>query len=61
MSKAMEAILAMRFSPLKFSTISSFPNPMPHLSEWGDLLPIFREEKDDDHVQHLIYFHQCME
>jgi hypothetical protein len=38
-----------------------FPNPVPHLSEWGDLLPIFREEKDDDPVQHLIDFHQCME
>jgi hypothetical protein len=61
MSKAMEAILARRFSPLNFSAISGFPNPVPHLSEWGDLLPVFREENDDDHAQHLINFHQCME
>jgi len=46
----MEAILASRFSPLNFSAIYGFPNLVPHLSEWGDLLPIFREEKDDDLV-----------
>jgi hypothetical protein len=61
MSKDMEAILARIFSPMNFSTISGFPNRVPHLSEWGYLLSMFREEKDDDHVQHLIDFHQCME
>jgi hypothetical protein len=57
----MEAILARRFAHLNFSSIYGFPNPVPHLSEWGDLLPIFREEKDDDLVQYLIDLHQCME
>jgi hypothetical protein len=58
MSKAMEAISAWRLAPLKFSSISCFPNILPHLSEWGDLLSVFREEKDDDLAQHLIDFHQ---
>jgi hypothetical protein len=61
MSKAMEAILARGFAPLNFSSISGFPNPVPHLLEWGDLLPVFREEIDDDLAQHLVNFHQCME
>ena len=61
MLKAMEAILARGFYPLNFSTIFGFPNLVPHLSEWGDLLHVFREENDDHPVQHFIDFHQCME
>jgi hypothetical protein len=57
----MEAILERIVSPLNFSAISGFPNPVPHLLEWEDLLPILREEKDDDPIQHIIDFHQCME
>jgi hypothetical protein len=31
------------------------------MSEWGDFLPVFREEKDDNPAEHLLKFHECME
>jgi hypothetical protein len=61
MSKDMEAILVSIFPPLKFSSISGFPNLVHHLSEWGDLLHVFREENDDDIFKNLIDFHQGMD
>jgi hypothetical protein len=61
MSKAFAALLARRFAPLNFSTVPGFPHPVPHLTEWGDFLPIFRERKEDNPAEHLIKFHECMD
>jgi hypothetical protein len=54
-------VLAWRFAPLNFSAVPGFPHLVPHISEWGYFLPIFRERKEDNPAQHLIMFHQCME
>jgi hypothetical protein len=56
----MEAILARRFSPFNFSVVPGFPNVVPTIDEWGDFLPIFRERKDDNPVEHLREFHELM-
>ena len=29
--------------------------------EWGDFLPVFKEEKEDNHAEHLLKFHECMD
>ena len=56
----MEDILARRFAPFNFSNIPGFPNPVPIMDVWGDCLPRFRESKEDNHLDHLIRFHQYM-
>ena len=56
----MAAIVAQRFAPLEFSAVIGFPHSLPNMSEWGDLLPIFQERKEDIPVDHLIKFHECM-
>ena len=61
MSKAFASLLAQRFAPLDFSSISGFPHPVPHMSEWGDFLPVFKEEKEDNPAEHLKKFHECMD
>jgi hypothetical protein len=61
LSKAFVVFLSWRFSPLNFSAVLGFPHPVPHMSEWEDFLPIFRERKEDNPAQHLIKFHQCMD
>jgi hypothetical protein len=61
MSKAFASLLARRFAPLDFSSVLGFPHPVPDMSEWGDFLPVFREEKDDNPAEHLLKFHECME
>jgi hypothetical protein len=60
MSKAFAALLARRFAPLDFLTIPGFPHPIPSIDIWGDHLPIFAEKKEDNPLDHLIRFHQCM-
>jgi hypothetical protein len=60
MSKAFAAILARRFSPLDFSIVLGFPHPIPSIYVWGDHLPRFVEKKEDNPLDHLIRFHQCM-
>jgi hypothetical protein len=60
MSKEFACLLSRRFAPLKFSTIPSFPHPVPFMDIWGDYIPWFREEKEDNPSNHLIRFHQCM-
>jgi len=45
MSKAFAALLARKFAPLNFSAIPGFPHPVPHLTEWGDFMPVFKEKK----------------
>jgi hypothetical protein len=61
MSKEFAALLARRFAPLNFSIVPSFPHPVPHLTEWGYFMPIFRERKEDNPAEHLIKFHECMD
>ena len=57
----MEAIVAARFVPFNFSTVSDFPNNVPSMDEWGDFLPRFRGDGRDHPAQHLIEFHQYMD
>ena len=57
----MKAIVAWRFAPLEFSTVRGFPHLVPiNMIEWEDFLPIFRERREDNPVDHLIKFHECM-
>jgi hypothetical protein len=56
----MEAILSQRFAPLNFSFVPDFPNVVPTMDEWGDFLRIFREQRDDNPVEHLLEFHELM-
>jgi hypothetical protein len=56
----MEAILARRFSPFNFFVVPGFPNIVPTIDEWGDYLPRFRENKDDNPADHLLDFHEVM-
>jgi hypothetical protein len=56
----MESILAQRFSPLNFFVVPSFPNVVPTIDEWGDYLPRFRKDKDDNLADHLLEFHEVM-
>ena len=60
-SKAFAALLARRFALLDFSFVSGFPHPVPDMSEWGDFLPIFKEEQEDNPAEHLLKFHECMD
>ena len=61
MSKAFAALLSWRFAPLDFSLVLGFPHPVPDMSEWGDFLPVFKEEKEDNPTEHLLKFHKCMD
>jgi len=49
------------FAPLDFTNFSDFPNVVLDIKEWGDILPNFRVDKDDNPAQHLLEFHQCMD
>ena len=60
MSKAFAALLDQRFAPLDFTSVPSFPHLVPNMSEWGDFLPVFKEEKEDNLAEHLLKFHECM-
>ena len=61
MSEAFAALLAQRFPPLNFSSIPSFPHPVPDMYEWRDFLPVFKEEKENNPIEHLLKFHECMD
>jgi hypothetical protein len=56
----MEAILAQRFAPLNFSVVPGFSNVVPTIDEWGEYLPRFREDKDDNLADHLLEFHEVI-
>jgi hypothetical protein len=51
--------LAQNFS-LNFSIVPGFPNVVSPMDIWGDYLPIFREDKDDNLADHLLEFHEFM-
>ena len=61
MSKAFFSLLAQRFAPLNFSFVLGFPHPIPDMSEWGDFLPVFKEEEEDSPAEHLLKFLECMD
>ena len=61
MSKAFAALLAWRFAPLDFSLVPGFPHPVPDMFERGDFLLVFKEEKEDNPIEHLLKFHKCMD
>ena len=61
MSKAFAALLAQRFAPLNFSSVLGFPHPVPNMFKWGDFLPVFKEEKEENPVENLLKFHECMD
>ena len=61
MSKAFAALLAWRFAPLNFSSVLGFPHPVPDMSQWGYFLPIFKEEEEDNPIENLLRFHECMD
>ena len=56
----MEAILAQMFAPFNLSLVPGFPNVIPTIDEWGDYLPIFREDKDDKLIDNFLEFHEVM-
>jgi hypothetical protein len=49
-----------RFSPFNFSVVHGFLNVVPTIDEWGDCLPKFRENRDDNLVDDLLEFHEVM-
>jgi hypothetical protein len=60
MSGSFAAWIAARFAPLDFTNFFGFPNVVLVINEWGDCLPNFREDKDDNPAQHLFEFHKLM-
>ena len=50
-----------RFSPLDFANVYGFPNTVPDIKVWEDVLPKFGEYEDDNPAQHLFEFHKLME
>jgi len=61
MSSSFATWISARLSPLKFTNVFCFANVVPDIKEWGYYLPIFREDKDDNHAQHLFEFHKLMD
>ena len=61
MSKEFAAHLARRFAPLDFSLVLGFPHPVPDMYEWGDFLPVFKVEEEDNPTEHLLNFHESMD
>jgi len=59
MERSSADIVVARFDPLDFSIIPRFPNLVPRIGVWGEYLPIFSEDDDDNLTQHLIEFHLC--
>jgi hypothetical protein len=54
----MNVVLAQRFAPFNFSTVSGYQNSVPHVDEWKECLPKFKEYKDDSHAKHLVGLHE---
>jgi len=56
----MKAIVAARFAPFNFADIVGFPNDVPTIDIWGDFLPRFIENDEDNPTLHVIKFYQCI-
>jgi hypothetical protein len=61
MSSSFAARIAARFAPLDFTNVYGFPNTVPDIKIWADILPKFGEYEDDNPGQHLFEFHKLME
>jgi len=61
MSLSIAANAAQRFSPLDFLKVPSFPNVVPTMDEWGDNIPKFKEDRNDNPPKHLLQFHELMD
>jgi hypothetical protein len=61
MSNSFAARIAARFSPLDFTNVYGFPNTVPDIKIWEDVLPKFGEYADDNPAQHLFEFHKLMD
>jgi hypothetical protein len=61
MSNSFAARIVARFSPLDFTNVYGFPNTVPDIKIWEDVLPKFGEYADDNPAQHLFEFHNLME
>jgi hypothetical protein len=61
MSNSFTARIAARFAPLDFRNFYGFPNNVPDIKIWEDVLPKFGEYEDDHPDQHLFEFHKLMD
>ena len=61
MTSSFAARIAARFAPLDFANVCGFPNTLPDIKVWGDILPKFGEDEDDNPGQHLFEFHKLMQ
>jgi hypothetical protein len=61
MSNSFAARIAARFSPLDFTNVYGFPNVVPDIKIWEDVLPKFGGYVDDNPAQHLFEFHKLMD
>jgi hypothetical protein len=52
---------AARFSSLDFTNVYGFPNTVPDIKVWEDVLPKFGEYADENPAQHLFEFHKLMD
>ena len=53
--------MAQRFASFNFSDVPGFPHAVPTIDEWGDFIPRFKENDDDNPAHHVIKFHQYMD
>ena len=58
---AIPTFLANKFSPLDFSSITSYPNCVPFFCEWDTYLPKFSGNIERRLDHHLTDFNECME
>jgi hypothetical protein len=61
MLNSFAARIAARFSPLDFTNVYGFPNTVPDIKIWEDVLPKFGGYVDDNPAQHLFEFHKLMD
>jgi hypothetical protein len=61
MSSSFAARISTRFSPLDFTNVYGFPNTVPDIKIWGDIVPKFGRYDDENPGQHLFEFHKLME
>ena len=47
-------------SPFDFSIVPSFPNVFPNVDVWGDCLPRFKGNEDDNLGENLLQFRELM-
>jgi hypothetical protein len=55
------ARIVARFSPLDFTNVYGFPNNVPNIKIWEDVLPKFGGYVDNNLAQHLFEFHNLMD